>query len=433
MSRMLIRGAVVLPMTGPGDIYWEGEIAVEGSKIVSVGPLGSAPCDFAAGRVIEASGKAALPGLVNCHTHASMTLLRGYADDLPLMKWLKDKIWPLEAKLAPDDIYWGAALSCLEMIKSGTTTFADMYFVMDMVAKAVQESGLRACLSRGMIGIGPQAEAAVQESVSFLEEWQGAAGGRIKVMFGPHAPYTCPPDYLKRVAELAARYGAGIHIHVAETKDEIEQVRELYGATPVKHLWKTGLFEVPVLAAHCVHLDEEDMEILAENKVGVAHCPQSNMKLASGISPVARLLAKGVTVGIGTDGAASNNNLDMVEEMRSAALLQKVHTGDPTVLPAYTVLEMATRRGALALGLEDVGCLSPGMKADIILVDLHRPHLCPQHDIAAHLVYSAQAADVDTVIVDGEVIMEKRRVLTLDEERVMREAQKYACDLIRRP
>ena len=432
MSSLLIKGATVLPMTGPDNIYVSGEIAVEGSEIVCAGPPGSVPRDFTPERVIDASGKAAIPGLVNCHTHASMTLLRGYADDLPLMKWLKDKIWPLEAKLTPEDIYWGALLSCLEMIKSGTTAFADMYFVMDMVAKAVLESGLRACLSRGMIGVGPQAEAAVEESVSFFREWQGAAGGRIKVMFGPHAPYTCPPDYLKRVADLASRCGAGIHIHVAETKDEIEQIQELYGNTPVKHLWKTGLFEVPVLAAHCVHLDGEDVEILAENQVAVAHCPQSNMKLASGISPVERLLARGVTVGIGTDGAASNNNLDMVEEMRTAALLQKVYTGDPTALPAYTVLEMATRGGALALGLEDVGCLAPGMKADIVLIDLHRPHLFPRHDIAAHLVYAAQASDVDTVIVDGKIIMEKRRVLTLDEERVMACAQERAFDLVRR-
>ncbi|MCL6635300.1 MAG: amidohydrolase [Peptococcaceae bacterium] len=432
MSRILIRDATIITMESASPVppVENGAIAIEGNTLVYVGPLSGLPADFQPDQTIAASGMLALPGLINCHTHAAMTLLRSYADDMPLMKWLSEKIWPVEERLEPGDVYWGTMLCCLEMIKSGTTTFADMYFEMDQVALAVAKSGMRACLSRGMIGAGPNARKAVDESVRLVEEWHGGAGGRIRVMFGPHAPYTCPPDYLKEVVELAGRYGVGIHIHVAETRDEIEQIRARYGTSPVKHLDATGLFELPVLAAHCVHLDEEDIGILAARKAGVAHCPESNMKLASGISPVSGLLRAGAVVGLGTDGAASNNNLDMLEEMRSAALLQKVATGDPMVLPSFEALYMATAGGARALGLADVGQLKAGMKADLILVDFRRPHLHPRHDLVAHLVYAAQSADVDTVIINGEIVMEGRRVLTMDEAEVMAEAQRCAFRLV---
>lgn len=431
MSDILIQGATVLTMEGHDSVINDGEIAIAADRIISVGKRGSAPADFEAARVIDGSGMVAMPGFVNCHTHSAMTLLRSYADDMPLMKWLNEKIWPLEEKLQQEDFYWGAMLCCLEMIKSGTTTFADMYFEMDQVARAVEVSGIRSCLSRGMIGLGPGARQAVEESIQFIEKWHNAAGGRITTMFGPHAPYTCPPDYLKQVAELAAMYGVGIHIHVAETADESEKIRSEYGTTPVRHLDELGIFEGPVLAAHCVHLDHEDMEIMARKKVCVAHCPESNMKLASGISPVAGLINAGVLVGLGTDGAASNNNLDMMEEMRTASLLQKVATGDPMVLPSYETLEMATRNGAVALGLGgDLGLLKAGMKADIILLDFHRPHLYPRHDLIANLVYAAQSADVDTVIINGEIVMEGRTVLTMDEEEVTAQAQKCAYRLV---
>jgi len=430
MSKILIQGPAVITMEGPGRIYEDGEIAVSGDSIVSAGPRGSAPEGFVARKVIDGSGMVALPGLVNCHTHAAMTLLRSYADDMPLMKWLNEKIWPVENRLRPEDVYWGTMLCCLEMIKSGTTAFADMYFEMDQVARAVEQSGMRASLARGMVGVGPDARKAIDESLSFVREWHGAAGGRIKVMFGPHAPYTCPPEYLQQVTELAADYNVGIHIHVAETKDEVEQIYANYNKSPVKHLQATGLFKVPVLAAHCVHVDEEDIEILAAEKVKVAHCPESNMKLASGISPVAGLLKAGVLVGLGTDGAASNNNLDLLEEMRTAALLQKVAAGDPMVLPAYETLQMATWKGAQALGLSGVGQLKAGMKADVILVNYQRPHLCPRHDLLANLVYAAQSADVETVIINGEVVMEDRRVLTLDEEEIMAGARHCALRLV---
>jgi 5-methylthioadenosine/S-adenosylhomocysteine deaminase len=305
-----------------------------------------------------------------------------------------------------------------------------MYFEMGQVARAVEKSGMRACLSRGMIGVAPNAQEAVDESVRFVEEWHGGAGGRIKTMFGPHAPYTCPPEYLKKVAGLAEKYGVGIHIHVAETLDEADNIKAAYGTTPVRHLKALGILDLPVLAAHCVHLDQDDMEILAAKKVSIAHCPESNMKMAAGISPVPSLIRNGALVALGTDGAASNNNLDMLEEMRTATLLHKVATGDPMALPAFETLKMATRSGALALALEDTGLIKKGMKADLILVDLHRPHLYPRHDLFAHLVYAAHSADVDTVIINGEVVMAARVVLTMDEEEVMERAQECAVRLV---
>ena len=430
MSEILIRGATVLTMEGHDKIFADGEIAIAGDRIISAGARGSSPANFKAARIIDGSGMVAMPGFINCHTHAAMTLMRGYADDMPLMMWLNEKIWPLEEKLQREDFYWGTMLCTLEMIKSGTTTFADMYFEMEQVARAVEVSGMRACLSRGMIGIAPNAQKAMDESIQFVEKWHGGANGRITAMFGPHATYTCPPDYLKQVAAQAAKYGVGIHIHVAETADEAEKINADYGTTPVRHLDSLGIFEIPVLAAHCVHVDQADMEILARKKVSIAHCPESNMKLASGIAPVDALIRAGAHVALGTDGAASNNNLDMLEEMRIATFLQKVATGDPLVLPSFETLRLATYNGAQALGLDNLGLIKTGMKADLILVNFHKPHLYPRHDLLAHLVYAAQSADVDTAIINGEIVMEGRKVLTMDEEEVMAQAQKCADRLV---
>lgn len=433
MTNLLIKCRAVLTMDGPEGVIQNGEIAIQGNRIYHVGAAGSTPGNFQAHRVLEYPQMLALPGFINCHTHAAMTLFRGYADDMPLMSWLQDKIWPLEEHLTPDDIYQGTILACAEMVRGGTTTFADMYFAMDQVARAVDQCGMRAVLCRGMIGFGPGAETALQESREFIQQWQGGAGGRITVRFGPHAPYTCAPDYLKRVAAAADELGVGIHIHLAETLSEVQEIREKYGKTPVLLMEDIGLLERPVLAAHCVHLDQQEIEILARRQVGVAHNPQSNMKLASGTAPVTSLLAAGATVGLGTDGAASNNNLDLMEEMRTAALLHKLTTGDAAALPAYQVLSMATAQGARALGLEnEVGRLKAGLKADLILLDLHKPHLYPIFDYYTHVVYAAAASDVDTVIVDGQVVMENRRLLLLDEDSVLADTQRVAMDLVQR-
>ena len=293
---------------------------------------------------------------MNCHTHAAMTLLRSYADDLPLMHWLEKKIWPMEARLTEDDVYWGTMLALLEMINQGPPHSVICIF-MDRWQKL---------LKKAVCGLAfpafdrhrSEAESGLDESREFIKKWQGAADGRITVWLGPHAPYTCAPDYLDKVLALAQDYSAGLHIHVAETRDEIAQIKGLYGKTPVKYLFDCGLFQFPTIAAHCVHLTSRDICILAETGVAVAHNPESNMKLASGIAPIPQLLAAGVTVGLGTDGASSNNNLDMLEEMRTAALLHKVNEEDPMALPALQALKMATSEGARALRLEEVALSS---------------------------------------------------------------------------
>ena len=433
MGNLLIRCKYVLTMDSPEGFYTPGEIAVRGNQIYHVGLAGSAPEDFKPERVIDYPHMVALPGFVNCHNHAAMTLLRGYADDMPLMQWLNEKIWPMEDQLTGEDIYKGSLLACAEMIKGGTTTFADMYFNMDWVARAVEETGMRAVLSRGIIGADASAEVSLNENIAFVEKWHNGANGRITAMFGPHAPYTCPPEMLKKVIAEAKKLNVGIHIHLAETEDEMANIREQYGKTPVALMEDTGLFAIPVLAAHCVHLSPEDIEVLVKHQVGIAHNPQSNMKLSSGVAPVAQLLASGAVVGVGTDGASSNNNLDMLEELRAASFMQKLQTKDAGALPAYQALYLATAGGAKVLGLtEQTGRLMKGLKADIILMDLDKPHMYPLYDVYAQIAYAAASADVHTVIIDGQIVMENRHLLTMDEPKVLTDAQSCAEALARR-
>jgi 5-methylthioadenosine/S-adenosylhomocysteine deaminase len=322
-------------------------------------------------------------------------------------------------------------LAITEMIKSGTTCFMDMYFFMNEVAQAVERTGIRAVLSRGMIGVGPSDELAMTESRELAGKWHGRECNRIQVKLGPHAPYTCPPEYLRKVIGIASELGLGLNIHVAETAAERADIIKQYGLSPVKHLEACGIFQRPVVAAHCVHVDEEDIAILKKYRVGVVHNPESNMKLASGIAPVPEMLAAGIPVALGTDGASSNNDLDMLQEMRTCAFLHKVNKMDPTVLPAYQALEMATRNGGMALGLEqEIGELRPGMKADMVIMDLSQAHMIPRYDIAANIVYAAQASDVETVIIDGNIVMENRKILTFDEAEVLEQAKKCAARLV---
>ncbi|MDR3565857.1 MAG: amidohydrolase [Negativicutes bacterium] len=425
MANILLRNGEVVRPDGKVE---KTDIAVSGTTISQVGAV---PPEWPADRIIDCTNKLILPGLVNTHTHAAMTLFRSYADDMALMDWLQTKIWPAEANLTGDDVHWGTMLAIAEMIKTGTTTFADMYFFMDDVARAVDASGIRAVLARGMAGVTPTAEQALVESEDFYRQWHGGAEGRITVMMGPHAPYTCPPAYLKKVIALAQRLGAEIHIHLAETVGEVETCVKEHGKSPIALMNELGLFESGVLAAHCVHVSAADIAIMQEKRVRVAHNPGSNMKLASGIAPVPAMLAAGITVGLGTDGTASNNNLDMVEELRLAALLHKVSTLDPVVIPAAQAVQLATSAGAEVVGLGRLtGRLEPGYKADISIFAMDATHWYPRHDRLSLLTYAANAADVHTVLVDGKILLDNRKLTTIDEEQLKYEVDKRGMRLV---
>ena len=418
-SKMIIKNTSVLRHNG--DIQ-DADIIIEDDRIAFVGRVvnGNVLADHVKNiKIIDGKGKLAVPGLVNAHTHASMTLLRSFADDKKLMDWLQEDIWPIEAKMGREDIYIGAALAAVEMIRSGTTAFADMYGpCMDEVAKVVDESGLRGVLSRGLIGV-VDGDKKLQENIELFKEFNNTSEGRVTVMFGPHAIYTCPPEYLIKVANAASELGAEIHIHMNETLDEINGCIKDYGKRPFEVVNETGLFDRGTLAAHCVHLSAEEIEIIKEKKIRVAHNPGSNMKLASGIAPVPELLKEGVVVALGTDGASSNNNLDMLEEVRLAALLHKVNTLDPLAIPAAEALRLGTENGAAALGLQGVGRIEKDYKADIVLYDMKNAEWQPHYNPISLLVYSANSSSVDTVIVNGKVLMEHGELKTLDEEKIL--------------
>lgn len=430
MGKLVIKGTTIVTMNDKKEVVPQGDVYIEDSLIKSVGPAKESYGSDV--RVIEGGGKVALPGLINAHTHAAMTLFRGYADDLALKEWLETKIWPAEAHLTPEDVYWGTLLAIAEMIKGGTTCFADMYFYPGEVARAVKESGIRASLCGVLLGILPTVEQDLEKAVQFTKEWHGAED-RITTMFGPHALYTCQVEHLKKIAGYAKDLGVGIHIHLLETRDERKQIKEFSGREPFDALKESGLLDLPILAAHSVYLNADERRLIKDYPFTPVHTPGSNLKLASGIGPIWEYRKAGIVAGLGTDGAASNNNLDMFEEARLAALIHKVNKFDPTVISAYEALEMATYGGAKALGLEkEIGQIKEGMRADVILVNMKQPHLTPLHDAVANLVYSASAADVTETIVNGEVLMENRKLLSLDENEVMREAWRTAAELLER-
>ncbi len=424
-SRILIKGATMITMNEENERLTPGDLLVENDRIASIDhtildPEGDV-------KVISGKGKVLIPGLINLHNHAAMTLFRSYADDLPLMEWLQNKILPAEAKLTAEDVYWGTSLALLEMLRGGTTTFVDMYYYMDEVARACVESGMRAVLSEGIIGVNSKiGHKTLHTAKNFVKNWQGKGEGRITAMLGPHAPYTCPPDFMKVVLKETGDLDAAFHIHLAESRSEVQESLDRYRKTPVGLMLELGLLDRRVLAAHCVHLTDEDIEILADKEVGISHNPGSNLKLGSGIAPLPRLLEKGARVGLGTDGAASNNNLDMFEEILLCSLIQKGVHEKPTLITAAQALELATRGGGRALHMEELGVLKEGAKADLTLLDFHKPHLQPHNNPEANIVYSASASDVDTVIVDGRLVVEGGDVLTLDAERIYYETTKRA-------
>ena len=424
----LITGGTV--WQGPERGFQRGlDILVEGSTIARVGEGLRQDPGTAGAEVIDASGRLVIPGLVNSHTHAAMTLLRSYADDLPLQEWLTQKIWPVEAGLTGDDVYWGTRLAIVEMIRAGITAFADMYFFMDRVAQAVMESGIRAVLAPGMFD-GEAWERQFADAKAVFREWHGAADGRIQVAFGPHAPYSALRG-MRLAAEAALELGTMVHIHLSETRREVEECRERHGLTPIALAEREGVLRAPVLAAHCVHVTDDDLAIMAERKVRVAHNPTSNMKLGSGRAPVQAMLERGIVVSLGTDGASSNNNLDLLEEARLAAFLAKMDEA-PAALPAPVCLEMATSGGAAAMGLANVGVIAPGYQADLVFVDTSGPHWHPPFDPCANLIYSASSRDVESVMVAGEFLMEKGVLRTIDEAEVLAEASRRGFELVRR-
>jgi 5-methylthioadenosine/S-adenosylhomocysteine deaminase len=427
--KTLIKNTLLLPMTEEKKVITNTNIGITDDKISFIGEI---PVDFTADKIIDGSEHVVMPGLVNSHTHIAMSLLRNYADDLPFWDWLFGKILPVEEKFTEEHIYYGSLLSAAEMIQGGTTCFNDMYFMMEMVAKATEESGMRAILGRGIAGDLQQAESGFSEMETMLTKWHKTGDGRILISIAPHAIYTCPPETLEKCLQWAKEKNLILHTHVSESKKEADECFQQHGKSPVRYLRDLGLFDVHAAAAHCVQLDEADCEILCEKRVHVLHNPISNMKLANGFAPLKMLMEKGVNIALGTDGAASNNSQNMWKEIQIASLLSKGIHQEPTMIPAYEALKMATCNGAKALGLEkEIGSLEVGKKADLILVNLDKPHLQPLHDVISTLVYSAQASDVETVIINGKIVMENRSLKTLDYPTLKRKVRELKKELIK--
>jgi 5-methylthioadenosine/S-adenosylhomocysteine deaminase len=424
---ILISDASLLPLPDPNHFIEKGWLAIQGPEILALGK--GDPPPHPAKKTIDGTGCMIMPGLINAHLHAPMTLFRGLADDLPLNSWLEEHIFPAEGKwVSGEFVYGGTLLACAEMIRSGTTTFCDGYFFEDQAARAALQSGMRGLAAQGILDFptpdSPSPAEAIKRIKSFIQDYSGSQ--LIKPAIFAHTTYTCSPNLLKECRSLADRYGVPLVIHLSESQNEVKEVMKKYGRRPLDHLENLGLLTSPLIACHCVWLTGEEMDLLARRKVRVVHNPESNMKLASGVAPVPDLLARGVAVGLGTDGCASNNNLDLFQEMDFAAKLHKVHRLDPTVMPSSTVLEMATLGGARVLGMEkEIGSLEAGKKADVIVLELNRPHLQPMYNPVSHLVYSATGADVRDVIIDGKLIMENRKLLTLDEEEIMERAKEW--------
>jgi 5-methylthioadenosine/S-adenosylhomocysteine deaminase len=432
---LLLVNAFILTMNADRSQVPGGAVAIKGQKILALGPETDIKARFTALKTVDCHGKILMPGLVNAHTHVPMTLLRGLADDLRLDVWLMGYMMPVEREfVSPKFVNLGTRLACAELIRSGVTSFADMYYFEDDVATATAEVGMRGVCGESVMKFPtPDAkfyEESLEYSRDFIKKWKGHP--LIVPSIAPHAPYTCTPDILRASSDLAMEFDIPLQIHISETQLEVDNIRRDQGMPVVPWVKKQGLLEAKVLAAHCVWIDDGEMRTLLHSHSGIAHNPSSNLKLASGAAPVKKMLDTGLNVGIGTDGPASNNDLDMFEEIRLAAFLAKTTSNDPTALPAQQALEMATSMGAKALHIGDItGSIEPGKRADLILIDLSRLHSSPhfQRDpnaAYAQMVYSAKSSDVTDVMVDGKWLMQDRVLLTVDEVEVLREAQDYA-------
>ncbi len=428
---ILIVNGTILTMDANQTPLINGGIAIARDRIAAIGPAAEFS-DWRAPRVIDAGGGIIMPGLINTHTHAAMTCFRGLADDLQLMTWLNEHIFPAEAKLDEQKVYSGALLACAEMIMSGTTCFCDMYLFEDAVARAACDAGMRAVVGEVLYDFdspnyGPIAKG-FEYTRKMIDTWQEHP--LVSIAVEPHSTYLCAPGLLQKAFDLARDYSLPLVIHLAESKSEVAQVKERFDRTPVEHLAQLGLLAPNVVACHCVELTENDIALLKRFDVKVAHNAESNMKLASGVAPVPRLLDEGICVGLGTDGCASNNNLDLFLEMDTVAKIHKAKTLDPTVMDAQTVLKMATIMSAQALGLESfIGSLETGKKADLIIVDTAQPHLTPMYNPVSHMVYAARGSDVTTVIINGTVVMEDYQLKTIDLRSVIDDVNQIAKEI----
>jgi 5-methylthioadenosine/S-adenosylhomocysteine deaminase len=433
--RTLIHSVTAITLDEGDRILHDVEIAIEGKRILAVG---HAPPDFTPDDVIDGREMVALPAFFNAHTHAAMTLERGWAEDLPFERWLNEKIWVAESALQEEDVYWGAALACCEMIRAGTVGFADHYFWQDETARAVEESGMKALLAWCHFGIGPEHELGhktFEETVAFVERWKGSAEGRIRTTMGPHSVFMDPPDVLQRFVQEAHRVGVGAHFHLSESRGQVESSIARHGVTPVAHAASLGLLDLPepTLVAHCNVLTEDDLALLAEKGTWVAHTPKTYQKLAMVMPPVAQMLAHGVNLALGTDGPASNSDLNMLEVMRITGLVQKDVQKDPEAMPRALLLRLATQAPAAALGFAESGVLAPGRPADLILLDTSAPHWIPRHDLAVGVVYTGHPGDVAYVWADGQLLYRQGEYLTLDVQRIRYEAERRAFRMVGTP
>ena len=429
---IVVENGTILTMDAKHTTIEDGQLGLSGDTISYIGPAGA--MEVQGTKVIDAGGGIVMPGLINGHTHAAMTLFRGLADDLPLMEWLNAYIFPVEKRMDASFVYTGTLLACAEMILGGTTTFCDMYLFEKEVVRAARKAGMRALVGEVLYDFDSPNYGPVEKGLEYTEElileWR--KDPLISIAVEPHALFTCSPELMRAAHELARRFEVPLITHLSETIAEVQEISQRYGVRPVEHLQSLELLGPHLIVDHAVHLDEKEIAMLAEADVKIIHNPESNMKLASGVAPVPRLLQAGITVGLGTDGCASNNNLDLFAEMDTAAKLHKVMSGDTTVMDAELVLRMATIEGAKALGLEKlVGSVEIGKKADIIVIDTRKPHLTPMYRPYSHLVYAAKGHDVSHVIINGQLVMEKRRLLTLDLTEVMESARERARQVMR--
>jgi 5-methylthioadenosine/S-adenosylhomocysteine deaminase len=433
----LIHNGLVLTLEPGAAPLPQGYVAVQGSKIAAVGQPAALSDLPPARERLDVQGGLVLPGLVNTHSHAPMVWFRGLADDLPLGRWLSDFIFPAEARwLTPERVYEGTLLAAAEMIRGGITTVADGYFFEDEVRRALAHSGLRAVAAQGVVDFPapgvPDPRDNLRVAAEFLESGRDLPPGRLTSAIFCHSPYTCGPETLRKAKDLTRNRGAPFFLHLAETRDEVEKIREKFGASPAAYLDRLEVLDELTVAVHAVWLPPEDLELLARRGVKVSHCPESNLKLAAGVAPIPDLLARGVTVGLGTDGAASNNNLDLWGEISLAARLHKGWRHDPTLLPAAQAVALATREGARVLGLHDLtGTLAPGKEADLIVLGLDRPHLTPLYDPYSHLAYAASASDVQHVMVGGSWLLYGGELKTLDWSEIARSVRAGSQDLYR--